>query len=73
MKRRASVRKAKHSIATTYFYKDKCDEILYQRSVKLKIDGQNVLITDGKEDSFLTTITNPKKMWFEIWQKLTKG
>jgi len=73
MKRRASVKKAKQSIATASFYKDKCDKILYQMGAKLKIDGQNVLIVDGTEESSLTTITNSKKMWFEIWLKLTKG
>jgi hypothetical protein len=72
MKKRASFKMGKHCIPI-FFYKEKCDEILLKRGMKLKFDGRNVIMIEGEKQAVLTTITNSKKMWFEIWLKLTKG
>jgi uncharacterized protein YueI len=71
MKKRASQKSAEYSISRAEWYRQQCDEILYQKGIDLQMDEQRVYIKINEQKTLLLNITNPKTMWFEIWLKLT--
>jgi hypothetical protein len=70
MKKRASLKAAEYSIDRAEWYKQQCDEILYQKRIELQIDEPKVYVKGKEQKTLLLEITNPKTMWFEIWRKL---
>jgi len=72
MKKRASQKAAEYSIERAEWYRQQCDEILFQKGIELQIDDLNVYVKQNDQRTLLLEIANPKTMWFEIWLKLAE-
>ena len=70
MKRRFSIKKAEWSAIREEEYKKYCDDILYQRNLKLSIDGDKVYLLLPDKETFLVEVDKPERIWYEIWLKL---
>ena len=70
MKRRYSITTAAYSVERSARFERDCNDILFDRKMKLEIEGNDVYLLNGDRRTHLHTITNPKTKWFEIWLKL---
>lgn len=62
--------KAEWSLTREDWYKSECNKMLFDKKMTLTIDENTVYLKSADKEELLLEITQPKKMWFEIWSRL---
>jgi hypothetical protein len=70
MKTRSSLNKAHWSETREKGYQEFCDQILFDKKLEIRINGDEVYLKSADEERLFMIISKPKSTWYEIWVQL---